>query len=77
VCCGERARKAICDRLRRADRVRRIRDRKQRTDIRKYCFVCRTVKNWNQLPAEEFGTFHCEPKMFRKGVRKVIIDGVK
>jgi len=42
ACCVERAWKAILDRLRRAyclstiDHVRKIRDRKQRTDIGKY-----------------------------------------
>jgi len=57
--CGERAWKAIRDRLRRpyylsrVDHVRIIRDRKQRTDIGKYSFVNRTIKNWNQLPTEE------------------------
>jgi hypothetical protein len=29
--------------------------RKQRTDIRNYFFVNRTIKNWNQLPAEALG----------------------
>jgi len=55
---GKRAWKAIRDTLRRpchlsrVDHVRKIRDRKQRTDIGKYSFVNRTIKNWNQLPAE-------------------------
>ena len=59
---GERAWRAIRDRLRRADylsrvhHIRKIRDRKQRTDIRKYSFVNRTIKNWNQLAAETLGT---------------------
>jgi hypothetical protein len=61
----------------RVDRVRKIRDRKQRMDIGKYSFVNRTIKNWNQLPAEMLGTFHCKPKTFRKRVRKGIINGVK
>jgi len=39
----------------RFDHVRKIRDRKQRTDIGKYYFVNRTIKNWNQLPAEALG----------------------
>jgi len=66
---------AICDRLRRpcywsrVDHVRKITDRKQRTDIGKYSFVNRTIKNWDQLPAE--------PKIFRKEVRKAIINGMK
>jgi len=47
---GERTWKAIPDRLRRpyylsrVDHVRKIRDRKQRTDIGKYTFVNRTIK---------------------------------
>jgi hypothetical protein len=58
---GERAWKAIRDRLRRpyylsrVDHVRKIRGRKQSTDIVKYSFVNRTTKNWNQLPAEALG----------------------
>jgi len=31
----------------------KIRDRKKRTDIGKFSFVNRTIKNWNQLPAED------------------------
>jgi len=45
---------------------------KQRTDIRKYSFVNRTIKKWNQLPAEASRTFRCKPRTFRKGARKVI-----
>jgi hypothetical protein len=60
---GEQAWKAIRDRLRRpyylsrVDHVRKIRDRKQRTDIRKYSYVNETIKNWNKLPSEALGTF--------------------
>jgi predicted methyltransferase len=43
--------------LSRVDHVPKIRDRKQRTDIGNYSFVNRTIKNWNQLPAEVSGTF--------------------
>jgi len=80
---GERAWKAIRDRLwspcylSRVDHVRKIRDRKQRTDIVKYSFVNRTIKNWNQLPAEALGTFPCKTKIFRNGIRKTIVNGVK
>jgi len=58
---GEGARKAIRDRLRRpyylsrVDHVRKITDRKQRTDIGKYSFVNRTIKYWNQLIAKTLG----------------------
>ena len=79
----KRARKAKGDRvlspyyLSRVDHVRKIKDRKQRTDIGKYSFVNRTIKNWNQLPAEALETFPCKPKIFRNRVRKAIIIGVK
>jgi len=78
---GEQAWEAIRDRLRRpyywsrGDHVRKIRDKKQRTDVEKYFFANRIVKNWNQLPAEALGTFPCKPKIFRNGVRKAIING--
>jgi hypothetical protein len=55
---GERVWKAICDRLQRphylsrVDHERKIRSRRQRTDIGKYSFVNRTIEYWNQLPAE-------------------------
>ena len=59
---GERTWKAIGDRLQRPnylssdDRERKIRDRRQRTDIGKYSFVNRTIRLWNRLPAEILGT---------------------
>jgi hypothetical protein len=80
---GERSWKAIGDRLRRAyylsrvDHVRKIRDRRQRMDIGKYSFVDRTIKNWNQLPADALGTFPPKSKIFRNRVRKAIINRVK
>jgi len=80
---GERAWKAIRDRLRRAyylsrvDHVREIRDKKQRTDIGKYSVANKTIKNWNQLSAEAFGTFPCKPKIFRNRARKAVIIGMK
>jgi hypothetical protein len=57
--------------------VCKIRDRKQRMGIRKYSFVNRTIKIWNQLPVEVLETFPCKPNIFRKRVRKAIINGVK
>jgi len=75
--------KAKCDSLRRpyywsrVDHIQKIRDRKQRMDIRKYSFVNRTIKNWNQLPAEALRTFPYKPKIFKKRVRKAIINVVK
>jgi hypothetical protein len=37
-----------------------------------YSFVNRTIKVWNQLPAEVLGTLSCKLSNFRKRVRKVI-----
>jgi len=59
---GERTWKAIGDRLQRPnylssdDRERKIRDRRQRTDIGKYSFVNRTIRHWSRLLAEILGT---------------------
>jgi hypothetical protein len=75
---GERAWKAIGDRLRRpfylsrVDHDRKIRSRKQKTDIGKYSFVNRTIQLCNQLPAGALGSLSCKPSNFRKRVRKVI-----
>ena len=55
---GERAWKAIGDKLQRPhylsrrDHERKIRSRRQRTDIGKSSFVNRTFQEWNQLPAD-------------------------
>jgi hypothetical protein len=70
---GELAWKAIGDRLQRphylsrVDHERKIRSRRQRTDIGKYSFVNRTIQHWNQLPAEVLGTLPCKPVTFREG----------
>jgi hypothetical protein len=45
--------------------------------IGKYSFVNRTIKNWNQLPAEALGTFPSKLIILRKNVRKAFINGVK
>ena len=77
---GERALKAIGDRLQRphylsrVDHERKIRSRRQRTDIGKYSFVNRTIQHWNQLPAAVLATLPCKPITFKKRVRKVIIE---
>jgi hypothetical protein len=69
---GKRAWKAIGDRLERpcylsrVDHNRKIRSRKQETDIGKYSFVNRTIQVWNQLPAEVLATLSCKPSNFRK-----------
>jgi hypothetical protein len=75
---GERAWKAISDRLQkpcflsRVDPDKKIRRRKQKTAVRKYSFVNRTIQLWNQLPADDLGTLSRKPSNFRKKVRKVI-----
>jgi hypothetical protein len=75
---GERAWRAIGDRLQRpnylsrVDHVRKIRNRRQRSDIGKYSFVNRTIRLWNRLPAEILETLPCKPNAFRKRARKVI-----
>jgi hypothetical protein len=75
---GERAWKAIGDRserpcsLSRVDPNRKIRSKKQKTDIGKYSLVNRTIQVWNQLPADFLGTISCKPSNFRKRVRKVM-----
>ena len=64
--CGERAWKAVGNRLERphylsrVDHERKIMDGRQRTDIGKYSFVNRTIRHWNQLPAEVLGTVPCK-----------------
>jgi hypothetical protein len=75
---GERAWKAINDRvqkpcyLSRVDHDRRIKSRKQKTDVRKYSFINRTIQLWNQLPEDALGTLSCKPSNFRKKVGQVI-----
>ena len=77
---GQRAWKAIGDRLQRphclsrVDHEQKIRSRRQRTNIGKYSFVKRTIQHSNQLSAEVLGTLPCKPIIFKKRVRKVIID---
>jgi hypothetical protein len=58
--------------LSRGDHGKKIRSRKQRTDIGKYSFVNRTIQLWNQLPADVLGNLSCKPSNFRKKIRKVI-----
>jgi len=77
---GERAWKAIGERLQRphylsrVDHERKIGSRRQRTDIGKYSFVNRTIQDWKQLPAEVLGTLPCKLKTLKKSVRKAIIE---
>jgi hypothetical protein len=74
---GERAWKAIGDRLQapsylnRVDHYWKIRAKKQRTDIEKYSFVGRTITNWNKLPEGARGISHGKRHIFKTRVRKV------
>jgi hypothetical protein len=52
--------------------TKKIRSRKQRTNIGKYSFVNRTIPLSNNLPANAFGTPAVKASNFRKRVRKII-----
>jgi hypothetical protein len=75
---GTRAWKAIDDRLlkpcylSRVDHNRKIRTRKQRTDVGKYSLVNRTIKSWNQLAAGLLASVPCSLSTFRKRVKKTV-----
>jgi hypothetical protein len=56
---------------------REIRVRKQRRDISEYSFVNRTIKLWNQLPAEALATLPCKSHTFKKRGRKINISEEK
>jgi hypothetical protein len=58
--------------LSRVDHDRKIRSRRQRTDIGKDSFVSRIMQLWNKLPADGLGTLSCKPCNIRKKVRKAI-----
>jgi hypothetical protein len=70
--------KSVGDRLQtpcylsRGDHGKKIRSRKQRTDIGKYFFLNRAIQLWNQLPEDALWTLSCKPSSFRKRIRKVI-----
>jgi hypothetical protein len=80
ACSGEQVWKAIGDRLQwpnylnRVDHERKIRSRRQRTDIGKYSFVNRIIRHWNQLLADVLETLPCKQITFKKRVWKVIIE---
>jgi hypothetical protein len=69
--------KAIGDRLpkpcylNRGDHNRKIRARKQKTDVGKFSFINRTIKSWNQFPASLLASFPCKLNTFRKRVKNV------
>gem|GEM_PF-5674339 len=73
---GDRAWMAIGDRLQAPSYLSRvvhhwkIRARKQRRDIGKYCFVNRSITDWNQLPEWAIGTSHGKTRIFKTRVRE-------
>jgi hypothetical protein len=73
---GERAWKAIGDRLQMSSHLSRVdlcwktRARKQRTDIRKFSFVNRSIIEWNKLPEGVTGTSHGKTHIFKKRIEK-------
>ena len=78
---GRRAWKATGDRLlkrcylSRVDHNRKIRTRKQRTDVGKYPFVNRTIKSWN-VTCRLTSIFPCKLSTFRKRVKKIVTSKV-
>jgi hypothetical protein len=56
------------------DHNRKIKSRRQRTDIGKYSFVNRTIINWSRLPADLLASFPSKLKTFRKRVKKVVTN---
>jgi hypothetical protein len=60
--------------LSRDDHGRKIRSRKQRTYVRKYSFVNRTIKALNRLPAGILASFPCKLNTFRKRVREAVTN---
>ena len=75
---GRRAWNALGNRLlkpcylSRGDHNRKIKTRKQRTDVGKYAFVNGTIQSWNQLPASLLASFPCKLNTFRKRVKNVV-----
>jgi hypothetical protein len=75
---GERAWKATGERLQGPSYLSRDdHDRKIMSIMSKYSFLNRTIKLWNNLPAEALVTFPCKPHNFRKRVREFNIREVK
>jgi len=74
---GERAWKAIGDRLQaasylsRVDHFWKIRVRKQRTNIGKYSCVNRSITDWNKVPEGAIGTSHGKTHILKSRVREV------
>ena len=68
---GKRLRKPCY--LGRDDHQHKIRTRKQRTDIGKFSFANRSIRDWNQLPAELLATYPCSLNLFKKRIKMFIL----
>jgi hypothetical protein len=58
--------------LSREDYNRKVKNRKQRTYVDKYLLVIRTIKSWDQLPANLLVSFTCQLNTFRKRDKNVV-----
>jgi hypothetical protein len=56
--------------LNKVDNHWKIRARKQRTDIEKYCFVNSSITDWNQLPEGAIGTSNGKTHFSKRGLGK-------
>jgi hypothetical protein len=54
------------------DHGKMIRNRKQRTDIGKYCFVNRAIKDWKLIPVGILAYFPYDFSTFRKRVKEAV-----
>jgi hypothetical protein len=61
--------------MNRVDHDWKIRNRREKMDIRKYSFVNRTIQLWNKLPMNALGNFPFNQSTFRKRVGKLISEG--
>ena len=53
---------------------RKIRTRKQRTDVGKRSFENRTIRSWVQLPASLLASFPCKLNTFRKRFKNLVTN---
>jgi hypothetical protein len=56
----------------RDDHDRKIRSRKQYTDVGMHSFVNRTTKGWNLLPTGVLASYPCNIIAFRKRAKEVV-----
>jgi hypothetical protein len=59
--------------LSRTDHEEKIRNRRQRMDIRKYSFLNRIIPLWNRLPAEILGFSPINQTLLERGLQKLLM----